>query len=107
MGDMSEEQEKQLEVFRKYIKDNNVTDHPQYDDYYLLRFLRARKFDMEKTLLMFNNFMNWRKENDVDNILTVRYISMSFLTLFNDIELCLRRSRSSTVCVSSLLSQDR
>jgi hypothetical protein len=106
MGDMSEEQEKQLEVFRKYIKDNNVTDHPQYDDYYLLRFLRARKFDMEKTLLMFNNFMNWRKENDVDNILTVRYISMSFLTLFNDIELCLRRSRSSTVCVSSLLSQD-
>ena len=107
MGDMSEEQEKQLEVFRKYIKDNNVTDHPQYDDYYLLRFLRARKFDMEKTLLMFNNFMTWRKENDVDNILTVRYISMSFLTLFNDIELCLRRSRSSTVCVSSLLPQDR
>lgn len=28
MGDMSEEQEKQLEVFRKYIKDNNITDHP-------------------------------------------------------------------------------
>ena len=73
MGDMSEEQEKQLEVFRKYIKDNNITDHPQYDDYYLLRFLRARKFDMEKTILMFNNFMTWRKENDVDHILTVRY----------------------------------
>lgn len=91
MGDMSEEQEKQLEVFRKYIKDNNITDHPQYDDYYLLRFLRARKFDMEKTLLMFNNFMNWRKEQDVDNILTVRY-STYFLTLLNDIELCLRRS---------------
>jgi CRAL/TRIO, N-terminal domain len=89
MGDMSEEQEKQLEVFRKYIKDNNITDHPQYDDYYLLRFLRARKFDMEKTLLMFNNFMNWRKEQDVDNILTVRY-SRFFLTLLNDIELCLR-----------------
>ena len=60
---MSEEQEKQLEVFRKYIKDNNITDHPQYDDYYLLRFLRARKFDMEKTILMFNNFMNWRKDS--------------------------------------------
>lgn len=83
---MSEEQEKQLEVFRKYIKDNNITDHPQYDDYYLLRFLRARKFDMEKTLLMFNNFMNWRKENDVDNILTVRY-NRVFSNLLNDIEL--------------------
>lgn len=86
MGDMSEEQEKQLEVFRKYIKDNNITDHPQYDDYYLLRFLRARKFDMEKTLLMFNNFMNWRKENDVDNILTVRY-NRVFSNVLNDIEL--------------------
>lgn len=73
MGDLSEEQEKQLEVFKKYIKDNGVTDHPQYDDYYMLRFLRARKFDMEKTILMFNNFMAWRKDNDVDNILTVRY----------------------------------
>jgi len=71
MGDMSEDQEKALEQFRKYIKDNNITDHPQYDDYYLLRFLRARKFDMEKTILMFTNFMDWRKENDVDNILEV------------------------------------
>jgi CRAL/TRIO, N-terminal domain len=75
MGDMSEEQEKALEIFRKYIKDNNITDHPQYDDYYLLRFLRARKFDMDKTILMFTNFMDWRKENDVDNILDVRNLN--------------------------------
>jgi len=72
MGDMSEDQERSLEQFRKYIKDKEITEHPQYDDYYLLRFLRARKFDMEKTILMFTNFMNWRKENDVDNILDVR-----------------------------------
>lgn len=71
MGDMSEEQERALEQFKKYIKDNNITDHPQYDDYYLLRFLRARKFEMDKTILMFNNFMEWRRENDVDHILTV------------------------------------
>lgn len=73
MGDMSEDQEKALETFRKHIKDNNITDHPQYDDYYLLRFLRARKFDMEKTILMFTTFMDWRKENDVDNILDVSF----------------------------------
>lgn len=71
MGDMSEDQEKHLEVFRKYIQENNLTDHPQYDDYYLLRFLRARKFDMDKTILMFTTFLNWRKENDVDNIIDV------------------------------------
>ena len=79
MGDLSEDQEKALEIFRAYVKDKNLTnDHPQYDDYYLLRFLRARKFDMDKTILMFTNFMNWRRENDVDNILTVRHFSNSF-----------------------------
>lgn len=75
MGDLSGEQENQLEVFKKYVKEHSITDHPMYDDYYFLRFLRARKFDMEKTILMFNNFMAWRKDNDVDNILTVRYFS--------------------------------
>lgn len=71
MGDMNEDQERALEIFRSWIKDNNITDHPQYDDYYLLRFLRARKFDMDKTKLMFNNFIDWRRENDVDNVITV------------------------------------
>jgi len=35
----------------------------------LLRFLRARKFDWEKTKLMFDNFIKWRVDNDVDNVL--------------------------------------
>ena len=76
MGDLGEDQEKALELFKKYVKDNGITDHPMYDDYYMLRFLRARKFDMEKTILMFNNFMQWRKDNDVDNILAVRYLNI-------------------------------
>jgi hypothetical protein len=76
MNDMSEVQERSLEEFKKYIKDNNLTDHPQYDDYYLLRFLRARKFDMDKTKLMFNNFLEWRRENDVDNIIDVSNLTI-------------------------------
>jgi hypothetical protein len=71
MGDLSDDQAKGLEVFRKYLQDHQLADHPRYDDYYLLRFLRARKFDMDKTILMFTTFMDWRKENDVDNILDV------------------------------------
>ena len=58
-------------VFREYMKEIGLAENPEYDDYYLLRFLRARKFDMEKTKLMFNNFIEWRKENDVDNIIDV------------------------------------
>ena len=45
--------------------------NPPYDDYYLLRFLRARKFNIKKTELMFKEFIEWRKKNDVDNIMTV------------------------------------
>ena len=39
-----------------------------YDDVYFLRFLRARKFDLPKTLTMWNNFVKWRIENNVDQI---------------------------------------
>lgn len=70
VGDTSPEQDKMLEHFNNHIIETKITEHPQYDDYYLLRFLRARKFDWEKTLLMFENFLKWRKENDVDNIIT-------------------------------------
>ena len=40
----------------------------QYDDAYLLRFLRARKFDLKKTLKMFDDFIAWRKKMGVDEI---------------------------------------
>ena len=77
MDDLSEEQNAALQVFKAYIRENNITSDPTYDEYYLLRFLRARKFDMDKTKLMFNNFIEWRKENDVDNILEVSTVSIS------------------------------
>lgn len=37
-----------------------LTD-PPFDDPYLLRFLRARKFDLPKVYEMFDNYINWRK----------------------------------------------
>jgi len=40
-----------------------------YDDYDYLRFCRARKFDLPAMQLMFTNYINWRKEQDVDEIL--------------------------------------
>lgn len=45
-----------------------LSDFNTYDDLYLLRFLRARKFDIEKTNLMFTDFLKWRTENNVDEI---------------------------------------
>ena len=42
--------------------------NPPYDDAYLLRFLRARKFDLEKAKKMFDDFIKWRIDNNIDNI---------------------------------------
>ena len=67
LGDCSEEQLKVLAEFRSAVK-NMGCSNPPYDDAYLLRFLRARKFDLTKALQMWTNFIKWRGENNIDTI---------------------------------------
>ena len=49
--------------------------------------MRARKFDIEKVKIMWTNFINWRKDNQVDEISVV---NISFLIFqkyeFNEID---------------------
>ena len=66
---MNKSQYETLEKLReKILSEGLLTEMGNYDDLYLLRFLRARKFDVEKTFLMFSNFLKWREENGVDSI---------------------------------------
>jgi len=68
---MSEEQLEVFGQFKQWIEMNNVTCNPWHVDSFLLRFCRARKFDLDKIIIMFSNYMEYRKNNELDNILEV------------------------------------
>ncbi len=66
---MNKSQFETLEKFKeKILNENLLTEFSYFDDLYLLRFLRARKFDLDKSFLMFSNFLKWRKDFGTDNI---------------------------------------
>ncbi|KAJ8534399.1 hypothetical protein K7X08_016127 [Anisodus acutangulus] len=47
---------------------------PIHDDYHtLLRFLKATDFNIEKTIQMWEEMLNWRKEYEADTILEDSY----------------------------------
>jgi len=59
-----------LSEFRTYLNEHGLAQHPRYDDVYLLRFLRARRFLLDKTITMFTTFLKWREENEIDALIT-------------------------------------
>lgn len=74
MNDLNKTQYATLLKFKeKLLRERLVEDFSQYDDAYLLRFLRARKFILEKSFLMISDFFKWRKDQKVDEIEDFRY----------------------------------
>ena len=74
-----EAQEKALADFRKELTAEGLIPadleaakaaigYDRFDDKTLLRFLRARKFDLPKAKLMWENNEKWRKEFGTDDI---------------------------------------
>nr|XP_019010703.1 Sec14 cytosolic factor [Kwoniella pini CBS 10737]OCF49484.1 Sec14 cytosolic factor [Kwoniella pini CBS 10737] len=79
LGHLSETQQATLTQFREELlaegsipADREATaaklGYDRYDDQTLLRFMRARKFDIPKAKLMWNNNEKWRKEFGADDI---------------------------------------
>lgn len=66
-SNLTEEQKAKLGLLRKYLVEQGYKN--RLDDASLLRFLRARKFDVEKAKEMFTNCETWREKEGVNTIL--------------------------------------
>lgn len=66
VGDLSDEQIAALDQLRTNVDDILM---PSHDDYFLLRWLRARNFNVSQAESMLRENLQWRKQNSVDTIL--------------------------------------
>ncbi|TXG63954.1 hypothetical protein EZV62_010948 [Acer yangbiense] len=63
------EEEKAVNAFRQALIANDLLP-PGHDVYHtMLRFLKARKFDLDKTVQMWAEMLNWRQEYGADTII--------------------------------------
>jgi len=72
VGPMTLEERNSLSKFQDMLDEKDI-DYDDYDENYLIRFLRARKLDLNLTYKMFTDFLEWRKKEDIDNILTYQF----------------------------------
>ena len=76
-GTLSDINAFQYENYLKFkellIEKNVVENFIEYDAFFLLRFLRARKFDLQNTLKMFTNYLDWVKSVDLKRIVNTNY----------------------------------
>lgn len=69
LGNLTPAQQEALDRFRKEIQDDGKFVPERMDDASLLRFLRARKFDVAKAKVMLYAAEQWRKDFGVDEIM--------------------------------------
>ncbi|KAG7092004.1 hypothetical protein E1B28_008391 [Marasmius oreades] len=68
LGNLTETQKNALERLKKELKDEGAFVEERMDDATLLRFLRARKFDVALAKKMLLDAEQWRKDFGVDDI---------------------------------------
>ena len=76
MDDISPEQTAVLEELKAHIKNNMDTSYygTIYDDWYLLRFCRARKFKIKDIIKMFEGFYKWSVEAKIYDVWKTDYL---------------------------------
>ena len=68
-SDINKSQYEKLQEWKQIlISQSLVSDWVKYHDLFLLRFMRARKFDVKKVHEMFTTYLKWRTTENVDDI---------------------------------------
>ena len=65
LGNLTKSEREILDELRKYAEANELVPHEMKSSWYLLRFCRARKFDLVKVMKMFKDFIEWKKEQNL------------------------------------------
>ncbi|KAI9466610.1 CRAL-TRIO domain-containing protein [Lactarius psammicola] len=68
LGNLTVPQQHALDTFRKELQDEGAFVPERLDDAALLRFLRARKFDVPKAKVMLLAAEQWRKDEKIDEL---------------------------------------
>ncbi|XP_058492402.1 SEC14-like lipid binding 8 [Solea solea] len=69
VGDLSPKQAEALQLFRERIQDI-LSQLPAQHDHFLLRWLRARNFNLQKSEAMLRKHLEFRKQMKIDTIIT-------------------------------------
>jgi hypothetical protein len=74
IDDMNRYQYNNLLKFKdKILSEKLLEDFSVYDDVILLKFLRSKKFDVEKTYQMFAESVKWKIEENVEEIEKMKF----------------------------------
>lgn len=69
LGYLTAEQESILALFKKELGADGVYEPKIHDDHHLLRFLRARQFQLPAAKEMWANYIKWKADYGTDTIL--------------------------------------
>lgn len=73
VGNLTPQQAQVLEKLKDHVMNKLNVRNPRFTDQYFLRFCRARAFDYEKVVQMFEDMLKWRAEQHVDDILKIDF----------------------------------